>query len=109
VLGGTLAFASVADADIASFIAHRFGPRVAWLLQEAPRRGVSPRDLAVQLALARHAQVERRAETARSAAVSGALALYRRGWLPGRAAAAAALRYLDRAMAWPVAHARMPR
>jgi len=102
VLGGTLAFASVGDAAIAEFIAHRFGPRVAWLLEEAARRDVSPRDLAVELALARHAEVRRRAATSlQSAAISGALALYRRGWLPGRAAAAAAIRHLDRAMAWP--------
>ena len=109
VLGGTLAFASVGDAAIAAFIEHRFGPRVAWLLGEAARRGVSPRDLAVELALARHAEVQHRAATARSVAVSGALALYRRGWLPGRAAAAAAVRYLDGAMAWPRAAPAAPR
>ena len=38
VLGGTLAFASVGDAAIAGFIEHRFGPRVAWLLEEAAHR-----------------------------------------------------------------------
>jgi glutamate dehydrogenase (NAD(P)+) len=101
VLGGTMEFASIRTTTIASFIDRDFGARLTWLLTEAARRGVTPREVAVRVARQRFDMVRR--DTANPTplrrALDGGLAAYHRGWIPGRLVAAASLPYFRKTLA----------
>ncbi len=100
VLGGTMEFASVDKIRIAAFIEHHIGPRIAWLLSEAKRQSVSPRDIAAPFALRRFDQMRQnvRQSTLRSRFFEAGLEFYRRGWIPGRLVASLSLPYFKRAL-----------
>jgi glutamate dehydrogenase (NAD(P)+) len=101
VLGGTMAFASVSQTRIAAFIDRHIGARVAWVLNEAARQGVLPREIAVRIAQRRFEQVQRDAEhpTALGRLFNVALELYRRGCIPGPLVASLSLPYFERSLA----------
>ena len=101
VLGGTMAFASVSEIRIAAFIERHIGARVEWLLNEAARQGVLPREIAVRMARRRFKQVRRDAEhpTALGRLFNFALELYRRGCIPGPLVANLSLPYFERSLA----------
>lgn len=100
VLGGTMEFAGVGPAGIADFVRRRVGPRIGQLLEEAERRGVTPRDVAEPKALERNAR--RRDGSYRSRiGLAPLLELHRRGWIPPRLAGALAPAYFARALGGP--------
>jgi len=101
VLGGTMAFASVSKTRIAAFIERHIGARVEWLLNEAARQGVLPREIAIRIAQRRFEQVRRDAEhpTALARLFNFALELYRRGCIPGPLVASLSLPYFERSLA----------
>jgi glutamate dehydrogenase (NAD(P)+) len=98
VLGGTMAFAGIAPARIDALLDSMLGACVALLLDEADRRGVTPRVVAEPVARRRHARLRRAAEqpSAVSHLFASALASYRRGWLPRWVVARLAERYFAR-------------
>jgi glutamate dehydrogenase (NAD(P)+) len=100
VLGGTMEFASLSEAQIAAFIEQHVGPRIRRLLEEAARQGVLVREVAEPLALRRLAEVQRRAArvTLRGRVFGFGLGLYRRGWLPGAPLAPLARRYFEKTL-----------
>ena len=101
VLGCTMEFASVRPPRIAAFIDSQIGARVAWLLSEAKKQRVSPRDIAMSLTLRRFEQVRRRAAypTPPLQRLFGVgLELYRRGWIPERLVASLSLPFFERAL-----------
>ena len=78
------------------------GMRITWLLDEAARQRVSPRDVAVPLALKRFEQMRRYASrpTLFSQLLKFGEKLYERGLVPGRLSAASMLSYSERSLAW---------
>lgn len=101
VLGGTMEFAGVTPRRIRAFVDAEFGQRVGTILDIAVREGVSPREVAEPIALAGHAAARERAERqgARSAAMGLALALHRRGWIPGAIVGTLAPRWFESTIA----------
>lgn len=101
VLGGTMEFASVDRIGIGAFIESYIGPRIARLLGEADRQGVSPRDIAVPLAMRRFDQVCQNFchSTLGGQFFEVGLELYRRGLIPGRLVASLSLPYFKRLLA----------
>jgi len=84
VLGGTMEFASMKSKRIASFLEHYLGQRIPWLLEEASRKQVCPREIALTLALSRFEQLQRKAAhpTLLARTLEAGLELYRGGWIP---------------------------
>jgi glutamate dehydrogenase (NAD(P)+) len=101
VLGGTMEFAAVSKIRIAAFIERHIGARAEWLLNEAARQGVLPREVAVSIAQRRFEQVQRDAEhpTALARLFNFALELYRRGCIPGPLVASLSLPYFEKSLA----------
>jgi glutamate dehydrogenase (NAD(P)+) len=101
VLGGTMAFASVSKTRISAFIDRHIGARAEWLLNEAARQSVLPREIAVRIAQRRFEQVRRDAEhpTALARLFNFALELYRRGCIPGPLVASLSLPYFEKSLA----------
>jgi len=101
VLGGTMEFASVSKIRISAFIERRIGARIAWLLSEAARQDILPREVAEKIAWRRFEQVRRNAEhpTAVGRLFNFALELYRRGCIPGPLVAALSLPYFEKSLA----------
>lgn len=100
VLGGTMEFAGVGESGIRGFVETEVGPRIGRVLDLASTRGVPPRVVAEEIALARHAEVRREAEGGRSARMRAVgLELHRRGWLPPRLVGRAAIGWFRRALA----------
>jgi glutamate dehydrogenase (NAD(P)+) len=101
VLGGTMEFAAVGRGRIVAFIERHLGDRVGALLREAARQGVSPRDVAVPLALRRHEQVQRSAlhPTPLQRCFALGLELYRRDLVPAALVRALALRFFELSLA----------
>jgi glutamate dehydrogenase (NAD(P)+) len=100
VLGGTMEFASINNERIAIFIDHRIRSSIAWLINEADRQGVIPREVAVPMALHRFRQVQKKSERPRLGdwLFEAGLELYRRGWIPGRVVASLSLPYFEKMM-----------
>lgn len=101
VLGGTMEFAAVSKIRIAAFIERHIGARMEWLLNEAVRQGILPREVAVRIAQRRFEQVRRDAEhpTALGRLFNLALELYRRGCIPGPLVGSLSLPYFERSLA----------
>ena len=95
VLGGTMEFAALKPALIGKLIAEHIAPLAESLLQHAEQDGVTPRDLAESMALARLERVRNAVADPAPLAKLFALGLegYRRGWLPTPLVAALAPRY----------------
>jgi glutamate dehydrogenase (NAD(P)+) len=98
VLGGTMEFASVREEAIAAFMERKVGARSSWLLEEAGRLGLSPREVAVPFALRRFDLVRSQADHPNAGArlFGAGLELYRRGWIPRKAVASLSTTYFDR-------------
>lgn len=97
VLGGTMEFAGVRPARIAEFVQRRIGTRIGWLLAEAARRAVAPREIAEPIAMERHARVRQRARAMPARlALEPCLELHRRGWIPRGVVGALAPAYFER-------------
>lgn len=97
-LGATMEYAAVSPARIAVLIEERLGARIDWILQTAAEQNVLPRDIAVPLALRRHAHIQR---VAAHPGLRGALfefgqEIYRHGWLPRVLVAPLSQRYFER-------------
>lgn len=84
VLGAAMSFCSFDPAAVEAYVRDRVQPRMAAILAEAGRRGVSPQEIAEPLAL-------RRIDSFNSSSPRGGLQkqinefgvkLYRKGWLP---------------------------
>lgn len=101
VLGGTMEFASVDRVTIEAFIDRHIGARITWILSEAERQGVLPRDVVVPLALRRFDEVRQNAEykTLSTRFFETGLELYRRGWIPARLVAHLSLPYFEKSLA----------
>ncbi len=101
VLGGTMEFASVSRTRIEAFVERHMGACIAWLLNEAERQGVLPRDIAVPVAQRKFQRVQRNAArpTLRGRLFSAALELYRRGYIPGSLVGSLSLGYFERCLA----------
>ena len=101
VLGGTMEFASVDRATIEAFIERCIGARIAWILSEAEKREVLPRDVAVPLALRRFNEVSQNSnhKTLSTQFFNTGLELYRRGLIPGRLVAHLSLPYFEKSLA----------
>lgn len=105
VLGGTLEGALATRAQIAAFIEKHIDRRVAWLIEEATRRQVSPRDIAVPLALKRFEAMRHRASLVTTMSHLTQLQrfgmrLLDRGWVPRGLAARVIGAFLARSLAW---------
>ena len=105
VLGSSLESASVSKEQIASFIDDHIGTRITWLLDEAARQQVSPRDIAVPLVLKRLEQMRRYASRPTPLTLVNQLQkvagkLYERGLVAGRLSAAVMASYHERSLAW---------
>ncbi|HUF90060.1 MAG TPA: Glu/Leu/Phe/Val dehydrogenase dimerization domain-containing protein [Gemmatimonadota bacterium] len=98
-LGGTMEFAGVDDAGIRAFVEGEIGPRIGRVLDLADTRGVPPRAVAEEIALAHHAEVRRAAEAGGARVLGAALELHRRSWLPARLVGIAAVGWFRRAVA----------
>jgi glutamate dehydrogenase (NAD(P)+) len=98
VLGGTMEFASVSRERITSFIERQIGRRIAWLLDEAARKHLLLREVAVPFALHRLEQVQQSAAHPKPLRrlFEAGLEYYRRGWIPGSLVKALSLRYFKR-------------
>ncbi len=96
VLGGTLEFAGVKAERIATLVERQVAPMAESLLNRAADAGMSPRELAVSEALARHDRARGAAESPGvvGRVVAAGLELYRRGWVPASLVAPLAPRYL---------------
>jgi glutamate dehydrogenase (NAD(P)+) len=101
VLGGTMAFASIAREQIVSLIEQRLGARIAWLLSEAARNHKSPRDIAVPIARQRFEEMRRLSAnpTLPSRLLDLSVTLYSRGWIPGALVARMSWPYFERKLA----------
>jgi glutamate dehydrogenase (NAD(P)+) len=101
VLGGTMEFASVDRGRIEEFIDRHIGERIAWILAEARRKGLVPREIALAVAEKRFDQVcgDAMHPTPLKRVFSLGLELYRRGWVPGQFVAGLALPYFKRCLA----------
>lgn len=97
VLGGTLEFAGVAPARVATLVETAVLRHTAALLERALRQGVAPRVLAEEEALLRHAAVRQASEhpTFRQRLVGVGIEAYRRGLVPPALMAVVAPRYLS--------------
>jgi glutamate dehydrogenase (NAD(P)+) len=100
-LGSAMEFAGSSRELIAALVDRRFGARVAWLLSEAERQGVAPREVAVPLALHRFEQLCHRADhpTPMGRMIGAGQELYRRGWIPAPLMAALSRPYFERLLA----------
>jgi glutamate dehydrogenase/leucine dehydrogenase len=100
VLGGTMEFASIAPPRIVSFLEQRLGARIEWILAEAARRAIPPRQVVVPVALRRAAQARRDADQPRPLRRLFDLGLegYRRGWIPAPLVSALSLYYFKNAL-----------
>jgi glutamate dehydrogenase (NAD(P)+) len=100
ILGGTMEFAAVSRKQIKAFIERHIGARMAWLLDEAARQQVLPREIAVPLALRHFEYVRRNAAhpALRNRLFETGLELYRRGWIPGRLVASLSVPYFERSL-----------
>jgi len=98
VLGGTMEFASVERSRIDAFIDQHVGKRIAWILKEADRRGVSPREIAAPVAMRRFRKVQEEALhfTVKGRLFAFMLELYRRGYIPGPVVATLSLPYFEK-------------
>jgi glutamate dehydrogenase/leucine dehydrogenase len=101
VLGGTMEFASLSEEKIASFIDRYIGQRITWILSEAERKHLPPREIAIPLALRRFRQMQRNSvhHTLRRHLFEAGLEFYRRGWIPGFLVAALSQSYFKRTLA----------
>jgi len=101
VLGGTMEFASMDRARIESFMERHLAPRIAHVLDEATRRRVAPRQVAVELALRRSRAIRDRAArpTWRGRVFDAGLESYRRGWVPRSVVSALSPMYFKRILA----------
>jgi glutamate dehydrogenase (NAD(P)+) len=104
VLGSTMAFAAIGEEDIANFITQRLGSQIPKLLREAERRGATPREIALPLALARFSEISGEVghKAVRRRAVALGAELYRRGWVPQRIVGMLAPVYFERTLARPL-------
>ncbi len=103
VLGGTMEFAALGREEISAFILERVEKAVATLLEGAARRGLSPREIAVEASRRRFALTKERAETPapRERGFRAGLLLYRWGLVPPALVRPPARRYFDRlSRAW---------
>jgi len=100
VLGGTMEFASVSRTRIEAFVERHMGARIAWLLNEATRQSVLPRDIAVPIAERKFKQVQQNANypTLRNRLFSAMLDLYRRGYIPAYLVGHMSLGYFEKAL-----------
>ncbi len=98
VLGGTMEFASVPRWRIEEFTDRYVGARIADILREAEKQGVTPRDIAVPFAVRRFAQVKRNADHSMPLRrlFNTGLELYHRGLLPRSLVARLSLPYFER-------------
>jgi glutamate dehydrogenase (NAD(P)+) len=98
VLGGTMEFASVERSRIDAFIDQHVGKRIAWILKEADRRGVSPREIAEPVAMRRFQEVQEKALhfTVKGRLFSFMLELYRCGYIPGSFVATFSMPYFEK-------------
>lgn len=98
VLGGRMEGASANAEQIASFIDSHFGRRVAWLLQQAAREEVLPREIAVPMALRRFDRMRQTTArpTLKSRLFQVGLESYRRGWVPRRLVGGLSTAYFER-------------
>jgi glutamate dehydrogenase/leucine dehydrogenase len=98
VLGGTMEFASVPRRRIEAFTDRHIGARIADILMEAEKQGVTPRDIAGPLALRRFAQVKHNADhsTPLRRLFNRGLELYHRGLIPASLVSKLALPYFER-------------
>jgi glutamate dehydrogenase (NAD(P)+) len=103
VLGGTMEFASVSGERITTFIGCHIGARIAWLLRKAQVKRVSPREVAVPLALQRFKGMQHSTAhpTPLGRLFNVGLELYRRGWIPAPLVGALSLHYFKRTLATP--------
>lgn len=103
VLGGTMEFASVSRKQIESFIERYIGVRIDWLLDEAARQRLLPREIAVPLALRRFERVRQNAThpTLLSRLFEAGLEFYRRGLVPEPLVASLSLPYFQRKLMLP--------
>lgn len=101
VLGGTMEFASMDRVRIASFMARHLVPRIAHVLDEAARRRVAPRQVAVELALRRSRAIRQRAARPSwlGRLFEAGLELYSRGWVPRSVVSALSPIYFRRILA----------
>jgi glutamate dehydrogenase (NAD(P)+) len=95
VLGGTMEFSSVSRRKIEEFIDIHIGSNIAWLLDNAARKGVSPLEIAMPYVLKRFENTKLKAAnpTVVSRLFSSGLNLYRKGFIPGFLASALAPEY----------------
>ncbi|MGQ0658300.1 MAG: Glu/Leu/Phe/Val family dehydrogenase [Chromatiales bacterium] len=100
VLGGAMEYAALSKSQTETFIPQHVGPRIAALLDEAGRRQVLPREIAVPLALQRFEQIRRGAlrPSLFSRLRGASVLLYRYGWLPASLVAPASLSYFARTL-----------
>jgi glutamate dehydrogenase (NAD(P)+) len=103
VLGGTMEFAGIPDAEIVAFIDYEIAPRIGRVLDMAEDRKSPPGPMAEQVARVAHAAVKARAEHAGAGRglMTAALELHRRGWLPRGVVGRAALQWFRDAIAEP--------
>jgi glutamate dehydrogenase (NAD(P)+) len=103
VLGGTMEFASINPAEIATFIDYYFGAEVGWILEQSSSRGVLPREVAVPLAMDRMRDLQQAARRRSIQAVflSWGLEFHRRSWIPPRLVAPLAMVYFRRRVGDP--------
>ncbi|HJR53234.1 MAG TPA: Glu/Leu/Phe/Val dehydrogenase dimerization domain-containing protein [Gemmatimonadota bacterium] len=100
VLGGTMEFAGVGDGGIRGFVHAIIEPAIGRVLDVAAERGVPPREIAEEIALAHHAEVRRAAEGGGTRRIRAAgIELHRRGWLPSRMVGRAAPAWFRSAVA----------
>jgi len=101
VLGSAMEVASVSKERISSFIERRVGARIAWLLDEAAREHVLPREVAVPFARRRFEQMRRNAAnpTLLSRLLHVGVELNRRGLIPRPLVTAMSLPYFERLLA----------
>ncbi|MGC8795205.1 MAG: Glu/Leu/Phe/Val family dehydrogenase, partial [Bryobacteraceae bacterium] len=83
-LGSTMEFAGMPESSIRRMAERAVADLAAWVLREAPARGLTLRKLAERVALERHAQIREDAERGSLGRLlfATALELYRRGVIP---------------------------
>jgi glutamate dehydrogenase/leucine dehydrogenase len=98
VLGGTMEFAGIRPASIASFVNRTFSNQVSLLVERTRREGASIRDEAEKTAMERFARMQAASgrQRLRSKLFSLGLSLYRNGLIPGPFVGALAGRYFER-------------
>ena len=98
VLGGTMGFAALETKQIVSLIEPYIEHRMTWLLKEAARTNILPREIAVPIARRRFEEMRRAADNAtlRSRLLAFGVDLYTGGWVPRKVFAPFARRYFER-------------